>query len=64
MRHDHNGLLVPYIDGEALAAAIETAFSGETRARLTAHTADGLERFQWDTLVEQTIGLLERVCTS
>ena len=64
VRHNENGLLVPYIDQEALAETIRAALVGDTRARLAAHAGDGLERFAWDTLVETTVGLLESVCTS
>ena len=64
VRHGDNGLLVPYPDADALAAALRAAFAGETRARLAAHSADGLERFTWGALVDATIGVLESVCTS
>jgi glycosyltransferase involved in cell wall biosynthesis len=64
VRHDHNGLLVPYIDVDALTDTIRAALSEDMRARLAAQTQDGLERFKWETLVDQTIDLLERVCTS
>ncbi|MCD4684623.1 MAG: glycosyltransferase family 4 protein [Anaerolineae bacterium] len=64
VRHNENGLLVPYIDAEALVAALQTAFDGDTRARLAAHTAQKLDQFRWHTLVERTISQLERVCTS
>lgn len=62
--HDRNGLLVPYPDTAALAEALRAAFSGDTRARLAAHAGDGLARFAWETLVEQTIAVLEGACTS
>ncbi|MEL7672197.1 MAG: glycosyltransferase family 4 protein [Chloroflexota bacterium] len=58
--HDENGLLVPYPDEDALVTALDTAFSGETRARLAAGTGAGLERFRWTALVEQTASLLKR----
>lgn len=64
VRHNENGLLVPYIDQEALTETIRTALAGDTRARLAARTSDGLERFAWNTLVETTVGLLESLCTS
>jgi glycosyltransferase involved in cell wall biosynthesis len=64
VRHDENGLLVPYINPDALVDTLRAAFSGDTRARLAAHTSDGLDRFRWDTLVEQTIAALEAVCAS
>jgi glycosyltransferase involved in cell wall biosynthesis len=62
--HGVNGLLVPYPDPAALAETLRFAFSGDTRARLAAHTGDGLDRFAWATLVEQTMAVLESVCTS
>lgn len=64
VRHGENGLLVPYPDEDALVAALETAFSGDTRARLAAGTGAGLERFRWPALVEQTAALLERIAAS
>ena len=62
--HDRNGLLAPYIDLDALIETIRAAFSGDVRARLAAGTGVGLERFRWDTLVEQTVRVLEGVCMS
>lgn len=62
--HGVNGLLVPYPQPDALAEALRQAFSGDTRARLAAHTGNGLERFAWETLVAQTVAVLEGVCTS
>ncbi|MBI5960505.1 MAG: glycosyltransferase family 4 protein [Chloroflexi bacterium] len=64
VRHGENGLLVPYINLEALIETLRIAFSGDTRARLAAHTAEGLERFKWETLVDSTLALLEDVCGS
>jgi glycosyltransferase involved in cell wall biosynthesis len=61
VRHDHNGLLVPYVDPGALEDTIRAAFRGDTRARLAARTGHGLERFRWDTLVESTLAALEAV---
>ena len=64
VRHGENGLLVPYPDEDALVAALETAFSGDTRVRLAAGTGAVLERFRWPALVEQTAALLERIAAS
>lgn len=62
--HDVNGLLVPYPDPAALSRAIRAAFEGGTRARLAANAGQGLERFVWERLVDETAELLERACTS
>jgi len=62
--HGVNGLLVPYPQPDALAEALRQAFGGEMRAHLAAHTGDGLDRFAWETLVAQTVAVLEGVCTS
>ena len=59
-----NGLLVPYIDVDALAGAFRTAFEGDTRRRLAKNTSINLERFGWGVLVKQTIEILERVKNS
>lgn len=59
VRHGVNGLLVPYGDPDALVEAIRAALAGETRARLAARTGEGLERFRWDALVDQTVAALE-----
>lgn len=64
VQHGDNGLLVPFPDPAALAGAIQVALAGDTRARLAAHTGDGLERFSWDRLVDETIRVLEDVCAS
>ncbi|MBN1120252.1 MAG: glycosyltransferase family 4 protein [Anaerolineae bacterium] len=60
IEHEGNGLLVPYVDVGALIDTFRTAFEGDTCKRLAANTSPGLERFRWETLVEQTIGILER----
>ncbi len=62
--HGVNGLLVPYVDPDALVETLRAAFAGDTRARLAAHTAEGLERFQWETMVNTTLHLLESLCES
>jgi glycosyltransferase involved in cell wall biosynthesis len=60
IRHGENGLLVPYVDVDALTNMIHRAFAPGVRAELAAHTADGLVRFDWDRMVKQTVNLLER----
>lgn len=64
VRHGENGLLVPYVDLATLVETICAAFSGDTRARLAARTGEGLERFRWETLVEQTAAALENALGS
>ena len=57
--HDVNGLLVPYVDIPALSAALVTAFAPGKRAQLAAQTALGLERFNFQTMLDQTAAVLE-----
>jgi glycosyltransferase involved in cell wall biosynthesis len=54
VQHGVNGLLVPYVNVEALAAALAEAFQPGRRAALAAHTASGMERFDFRVMVEQT----------
>lgn len=54
VRHGVNGLLVPYVDVEALAAALTEAFRPGVRAALAANSAQGLERFDFRAMVQQT----------
>jgi glycosyltransferase involved in cell wall biosynthesis len=61
IRDGENGLLVPHPDRDALIAALQQAFVGDTPARLAAGTARGLERFSWPSLVEQTVRVLGEV---
>jgi glycosyltransferase involved in cell wall biosynthesis len=58
VQHGVNGLLVPYVDVEALAAALVEAFAPGRRAALAANTHVGLERFDFARMVEQTDGVL------
>lgn len=52
--HGVNGLLVPHPDLSALRAALQHAFSEGVRDALAAGTAVGLERFVWQTMLDQT----------
>lgn len=52
--HGVNGLLVPYADADALAAALAAAFQPGVRAALAANSGRGLARFTFETMVEQT----------
>jgi glycosyltransferase involved in cell wall biosynthesis len=58
VRDGENGLLVSHPDLGALVTALRRAFEGDTRRRLAAGTSKGLERFDWQTLVEQTVEAL------
>jgi glycosyltransferase involved in cell wall biosynthesis len=64
VQHGVNGLLVPYVDPEALVETIRAAFAGDQHTQLAAHTAEGLDRFQWATMVNTTLHLLETLCES
>lgn len=52
--HGVNGLLVPYIDVDALAAVLAEAFRPGVRAALAANTSHGMARFAFDAMVKQT----------
>lgn len=58
VQHDVNGLLVPYVDVNALAAALEYAFRAGVRGRLAANSGIGMERFQFQTMVQHTSDVL------
>ncbi|MFQ3536880.1 MAG: glycosyltransferase family 4 protein [Aggregatilineales bacterium] len=52
--HGVNGLLVPHPDLCGLRAALRHAFSDGVRDQLAAKAAVGLERFLWQTMLDQT----------
>ena len=60
VQHDVNGLLVPYVDVPALAAALDMAFRSGVRERLAANSNIGMERFQFKTMVQHTSDVLTR----
>ena len=60
VQHGVNGLLVPYVDVEALAAALEEAFRPGVRDSLAANSAVGMDRFDFGRMVESTAAALER----
>jgi glycosyltransferase involved in cell wall biosynthesis len=60
VQHGVNGLLVPYVDVEALAGAIEEAFRPGRRASLAANSAVGIERFDFERMIEATAAALAR----
>lgn len=57
--HNVNGLLVPYVDVDALTDALEAAFRSGERERLAANSQIGMERFQFATMVKHTSDVLE-----
>lgn len=57
VRHGVNGLLVPYVDIEALGQGIQRLL--DHRDEFAANTQIGLERFAFGTMVEQTDSLLK-----
>jgi glycosyltransferase involved in cell wall biosynthesis len=61
IRHGESGLLVPYVDIDALAGAIREAIQPGRRDALAARTGEGLDRFGWDRMVGETIRLLEGI---
>lgn len=60
VQHGVNGLLVPYIDRDALTAVLETAFASGKREELAQNHALGMERFAFPTMIDHT----ERVLRS
>ena len=54
VQHGVNGLLVPYVDVEALGAALQEAFTPGRRDRLAANHWTGGSRFEYATLLAQT----------
>lgn len=61
VRDGSNGLLVPHVNVEALADALQRALQPGLRASLAAHAGDDLERFRFSTMLEQTDAVL-RAC--
>lgn len=59
-----NGLLVPYNDEAALIESVRAAVQPGMRERLATGTDEGMERFLWDRLVQETLGCLERLAGS
>ncbi len=54
VQHGVNGLLVPYVHIEALAAALREAFTPGKRDDLAANHNVGMERFAYSRLIDQT----------
>src|SRR5690606_13991442 len=59
VQHGVNGLLVPYVNVEALASALEDAFRPGMRDSLAAQSAAGMERFDFERMVTATAAALE-----
>jgi glycosyltransferase involved in cell wall biosynthesis len=58
--HERNGLLVPPDDATAIVHAIERLIADKALAhRLARQAQEDVQRFRWDTLVEQTASALE-----
>ncbi len=58
VRHNVNGLLVPYVNVDALTAALETAFRPGLRDSLAANSTVGMERFAFARMIEATAAAL------
>jgi glycosyltransferase involved in cell wall biosynthesis len=61
VRDGENGLLAPYEDDEALRFILRTAFAPGQRDALAANTRVGLEMFDYDRMVLNTVGALRRL---
>ncbi len=64
VRHGVNGLLVPYVNREALAAALDEAFLPGVRELLAANHAVGTDRFDFGRMVTETAEVLTRLARS
>ncbi len=62
VRHEETGLLFPYGDVPALAAAMERLFrNGEERIRFGRAAIDWAGRFVWDRAAGETVDWLEKI---
>ena len=59
--HGGNGLLVPYVDVDALTESLRTALTPGTRDRLAANSSAGMERFDFGRMVEATDHALKAI---
>jgi 2-deoxystreptamine N-acetyl-D-glucosaminyltransferase/2-deoxystreptamine glucosyltransferase len=59
VRHGVNGLLVPYVNVDALVGVVEEAFRPGVRDNLAAGGGAGLERFDFRRMVDATAAALE-----
>lgn len=60
VQHNINGLLIPYVDVDALADSIRQAFSSDTRQGLAQNTQLNMERFAFETMVTETDTILRK----
>lgn len=58
VRHGENGLLVPYVDVDALTETIQRAIDPATRQKFSDNSHIGMERFEFSQMVEQTDKIL------
>lgn len=58
--HEQNGLLVPYVDVDALAATIQRAIDPDLRQHLAANTSQNMERFDFAHMVTETDKVLRQ----
>ena len=64
VRHGVNGLLVPYVDLDALVSALDEAFRPGLRDSLAANAHVGMDRFDFPAMVEATAAALTRLTRS
>jgi glycosyltransferase involved in cell wall biosynthesis len=60
VRHNENGFCVPYVDVPALTETLKIAFSSGTWERLAAQSAQGMERFTFAYMVNETDRILRQ----
>ncbi len=54
VQHNINGLLIPYVDVDALTDTIRQAFESGKREQLASQSSVGMERFQFEQMVSLT----------
>ncbi len=59
VQHEKNGLLVPYVNVDALTETIKQAFGAGKRAEYAQNTHVGLERFDFHRMINHTETLLK-----
>lgn len=61
IQHGLNGLLVPYVNRDALIETLREAFQPGRRAALAANTGAGMERFDFQNMIAATDAELRRL---